>query len=98
MDIRIVDRARNVTIVPTKAHASPFAALFELYPFGAASAHTGQVEYECDQAFADALKTEAADGAHGHLDLVLTPPDEIEAVRHALGAFRDIRIVVEREI
>lgn len=52
MDIRLLDKWRNVTTVPTKT-AGPIETLDGLLEGQNASG--GQLEFECDRAFLDAL-------------------------------------------
>lgn len=62
MDIRVIDRSRHVTQVPseieyrflTEGDVSPTSVLDRLLVGQAV--HTGQIEFECDQAFADLLR------------------------------------------
>lgn len=59
MDIRIIDRSRNVTdgVAGFKGLKSdPIAALDGLLSRHEASLHTGMIEIVCDQEFFDAAK------------------------------------------
>lgn len=62
MDIRLINRARNVTIVQTKTKGA-WASLLGLSLEGLREAHTKQVEFEVDAPFMVALKQEAPPGA-----------------------------------
>ena len=57
MDIRIVNRWRHATIAPTKAATAKntIETMEHLYRHFASEVHSGQIEYEVDQEFADAL-------------------------------------------
>jgi hypothetical protein len=90
MDVRLVDRWRNVTKVPTKTPGDDkFAALRDL-----AKGYVGNVhaEFEMDQAFFRALEALAkAEADAGKTENVLI---EMQDGRN-LPSFLDIPIVVE---
>jgi hypothetical protein len=62
MEIRVVDRARNVTVVPTKdPDKNNLAATLDTLMQGQ-NLHGGQIEFECDAAFLAALEAQKPSG------------------------------------
>lgn len=60
MDIRIHDRWRNVTVVPTKVLASKPYTMRVLMSSVHTAIKDGQAQFECDQEWIDALNAEQA--------------------------------------
>lgn len=92
MDIRIIDRNRNVTVIGDARRLSngmpPSALLAELYEHHAATIHTGRVDFECDRDFLQALTDEAISDP----ETVFGAGDECEG-----PSFRGVPIIVTGE-
>lgn len=78
MDIRIHDRWRNVTIVPTKVLADPEDTMIVLMNSVHTAVKDGQAQLECDQEWMDALNAKAAREAIADPSLASVSDDGID--------------------
>jgi hypothetical protein len=95
MDVRIVDRWRNVTIVPTKPPGDDkFAALRDLMASCKATAANPHLEFEMDREFFDALVAQALKDPEAKVGESPNVVIEMQDGRN-LPSFENIPIVVE---
>lgn len=87
MDLRIIDRWRGATVVPTKALTADSDFGAEMRHLAAGQhVHTGQVEFEVDQECLDAVK--ALDGWTDE------PPVKVPGGGERVGTFDGVPVVL----
>lgn len=59
MDVRLINRSRNLTLVPTKAISAPDQDLFEVMRGLVGGSDPDQCEFRCDREFRSALDVQA---------------------------------------
>ena len=97
MDVRLIDRSRNVTLVPTKAVRRVDDDLYSVMGALAKNADPNQAEFRCDREFIEALERQLVDRrTHSRM---LTAAEGAEHVRNlpddAMGRFDGIPVIVE---
>jgi len=94
MDIRLIDRHRNVTMLPKPPGVDandPFAALDDLL-FRAGNVSEGQHEFECDQPYWDAIQNAVTEDPEAQ-----ATTDEFKPWRAGHeGTYHGVPIIVER--